>query len=206
MYQSHWAIHRMDIDWAEGLTGSAVPKRRMLSVLVVMSAGGLAVTLLPVSSSPPERVPMASTALKVGVGGASAQRRLPQLPVREALGKPHGELFAAPQPEEAPRTERAASVAVRPVPPPVPYRIAGQLVHAGVAHVVLAREDRVHTVRVGEIFDDDYRLEAVRVDGVTLIYVPLNARQHLPVTGVMSLDATDPTAALAPLRGTTAIQ
>jgi len=47
-----------------------------------------------------------------------------------------------------------------------------QVVHDGTARVVLARDDRVLTVREGEMLDDDYRVESIKADGVTLVYLP----------------------------------
>src|SRR5256885_14668837 len=70
----------------------------------------------------------------------------------------------------------------------MPYRIAGQVVHDGTARVVLARDDRVLTVREGEMLDDNYRVESIKADGVTLVYLPLGVREQLPVTATLKLD------------------
>jgi cohesin domain-containing protein len=74
---------------------------------------------------------------------------------------------------------QAAAPAAPPAPPPMPYRVAGQIAHDGSAHVVLAHGDRVFTVREGQTLDEGYRVESIRADGVTLVYVPLDAREHL---------------------------
>ena len=60
--------------------------------------------------------------------------------------------------------------------------------HDGTARVVLARDDRVLTVREGEMLDDNYRVESIRADGVTLVYLPLGVREELPVTATLKLD------------------
>jgi hypothetical protein len=117
---------------------------------------------------------------------------LAQLPAREAIGRRRGELFPsqswAPPPRPAPAVTEAAPPA--PTPPPMPYRVAGRVVHDGVAHVVLAKGDRVLTVRQGDTLDDGYRVEAIGARGVTLVYLPLNMPQQLAVA--VALDDMQP--------------
>jgi hypothetical protein len=69
----------------------------------------------------------------------------------------------------------------------MPYRVAGGVVHDGVAHVVLAKDDRVLTVRAGDTLDDGYRVDSITPQGVTLVYLPLNAPQLL--AGTVNFDA-----------------
>lgn len=68
----------------------------------------------------------------------------------------------------------------------MPYRVAGQVMHDGSAHIVLARGDAVHIVHEGETLDGGYRVESIRSDRVTLLYEPLGIRNELPV---LELDA-----------------
>jgi hypothetical protein len=56
-----------------------------------------------------------------------------------------------------------------------------------VAHVVLAKGDRVLTVREGDTLDDGYRVDAIGPQGVTLVYLPLNTPQLL--AGSVAFDA-----------------
>jgi hypothetical protein len=72
----------------------------------------------------------------------------------------------------------------------MPYRVAGRVVHDGIAHVVLAKGDRVLTVREGDTLDDGYRVDAIAPKAVTLVYLPLNVPQELPVT--VALDDAPP--------------
>jgi hypothetical protein len=72
------------------------------------------------------------------------------------------------------------------------------VVHDGAARVVLAREERVMTVREGDKLDEEYRVESIRPDGVTLVYLPLGAREELPVLGALRLETAAPAVALAP--------
>jgi hypothetical protein len=69
----------------------------------------------------------------------------------------------------------------------MPYRVAGQVVHDGPPRVVLARDDRVFFVREGDTLDGGYRVEAIKADGVTLVYTPLDLRQHLPVASALQV-------------------
>jgi len=161
-------------------------KKRILGLLVVAGAVvAVAGLLLPERPQPDSAQPAKSEARS-----ASSDGRFAALPSRDAIGKPRGELFgfrswAPPQPvvRAAPAAAPAAAA-----PPPMPYRIAGQVVHDGAARVVLARDDRVLTVREGEMLDDNYRVESIKADGVTLVYLPLGVREQLPVTATLKLD------------------
>jgi hypothetical protein len=127
-----------------------------------------------------------------------AEGPLAALPARESLGKLRGELFGFASPSVPRAAARAALHAAAPTPPPMPYRLAGQVVHDGAARVVLARDERVITVREGDKLDDDYRVESITPDGVTLVYLPLGTREQLPVLGTLRLETGAPAVALAP--------
>ena len=84
----------------------------------------------------------------------------------------------APQAAAKPAADIAEQAA--PVgPPPMPYRVAGRVVQGRDASVVLAKGDKVITARVGDMLEGGYRLETVGADSVTLVYLPLDARQTL---------------------------
>jgi len=167
-------------------------KRRILGLLAVAVAGVIAAGLLL-----PERPqPGSAQPAKTEARGPSSDGRFAALPSRDALGKPRGELFGFRSwTASRPLVQAAPVAALAAVPPPMPYRIVGQVVHDGTARVVLARDDRVLTVREGEMLDDDYRVESIKADGVTLVYLPLGVREELAVTAAMKLDT--PTAATA---------
>src|SRR5687768_12093161 len=61
----------------------------------------------------------------------------------------------------------------------MPYRVAGKVVHDGVAKVVLAKGDRVFTVEPGDRLDGGYRVDAIGPDEVALVYEPLGSRELL---------------------------
>ena len=138
-------------------------------------------------------------------GEATAERaqRLPvaerpfALPERETISRPAGELFAAPsQTASAPVAVRAVPAA--PAAPPMPYRVAGQVVQDGALHIVLARGDVILTVREGDTLDDGYRVEAIRRDSVTLVYLPLNVRQDIATSATVMLEAQPSASSVAP--------
>ena len=85
-----------------------------------------------------------------------------------------------------------------PVAPPMPYRVAGQVVHDGPARVVLARDDRVFFVREGDVLEGGYRVESIKSDAVTLVYVPLDMRQTLAVASALDVAPAAATAAAGP--------
>ena len=122
------------------------------------------------------------------------------LPPRAGLTGLRGELFGTNPPpvHRAPRPKTPVEVAVpppAPVAPPMPYRVAGQVVHEGPPRVVLAREDRVFFVREGDVLEGGYRVESIKSDAVTLVYMPLDERQTLAVASALQVPVAPPTAA-----------
>ena len=123
------------------------------------------------------------------------------LPSRDGLNRPRGELFASNAPPVRPAPKKAAPEIVEapaPVAPPMPYRVAGQVVHDGPARVVLARDDRVFFVREGDVLEGGYRVESIKSDAVTLVYVPLDMRQTLAVASALDVAPAAATAAAGP--------
>lgn len=122
------------------------------------------------------------------------------LPSREGLNRPSGDLFASNSPPvraapAKPRPPAQEAAPAPPAPPPMPYRVAGQVVHEGPPRIVLAREDRVYFVAEGDMLEGGYRVESIRADGVTLVYSPLDARQHLPAASALALERAPAVAA-----------
>lgn len=79
----------------------------------------------------------------------------------------------------------------------MPYRVAGQVVHNGPPRVVLARDDRVFFVSEGDILEGGYRVESIRPEGVTLVYMPLDQRQHLAAASALQTPGGAPSAPAA---------
>lgn len=121
------------------------------------------------------------------------------LPSRDGLSGPRGELFGsnAPPVRAAPKHKtpvEAAAPPPAPVAPPMPYRVAGQVVHDGPPRVVLARDDRVFFVREGDMLEGGYRVESIKSDAVTLVYTPLDERQTLAVASALQVPVVPPSA------------
>jgi hypothetical protein len=162
-----------------------VKKRRLI---VGIAVGGLAAAAGALLFANAPKVP---GMIAQGTQAASANGRpavadkFAQLPAREAIGKRRGEPFEPRSWAPVVRPVAQAPVAPpKPVAPPMPYRVAGQVSHDGMNQVVLARDERVFTVSEGDTLDNVYRVEAIRPDSVTLVYLPLNERQQIAVNGL----------------------
>ncbi len=119
------------------------------------------------------------------------------LPSRDGLSGPRGELFGSNAPPVRAAPKHKAPVEAPPPPPvapPMPYRVAGQVVHDGPPRVVLARDDRVFFVREGDMLEGGYRVESIKSDAVTLVYLPLDERQTLAVASALQVPVVPPTA------------
>ncbi len=76
----------------------------------------------------------------------------------------------------------AVAQPVVPVAPPMPFRYVGQLeASEGKVTIYLARGETVYTVRVGDVLDEQYRLDAMDNGQITLTYLPMNQQQMLAI-------------------------
>jgi hypothetical protein len=167
----------------------AVRKKLLFGGLILAGAASAAVLLQERFAASPA-APQASAPAAPASAAKPATDPFGALPRREAMGRPAGEPFGAPVRTPPPPPRAAVAPApVAPSAPPMPYRVAGLVVQDGAAQVVLAKGDRVITVREGETLDDGYRVEAIKSDGVTLVYLPMNARQTLPLVSALGIDA-----------------
>lgn len=175
-------------------------KKRILGWAVLIGGAAAAAAWAPMPQEDDSLVAaQASGATAEAREKSASDSLLSRLPAREGIGKRRGELF--PSQSWAPPPRPAAPVVSAPppapTPPPMPYRVAGRVVHEGGAHVVLAKGDRVLTVQKGDTLDDGYRVEAISPQAVTLVYLPLGVPQQLPVT--VAFDDEKPrVAAVAP--------
>jgi hypothetical protein len=175
---------------------------KTLGLLVVAGAGAVLAGVMLQPSSPQSAV---AESRKSERSAEPAQSRFAALPSREEMGRPQGAPFGSLAPPAQPAVRHMQAAPVAPTPPPMPYRVAGQVVHEGAAHVVLSAGDRVLTVRAGEKLDDGYVVESISADGVTLLYEPLGVRQKLPFTSALGLDAPLAKTALGPAEIPTAL-
>jgi hypothetical protein len=170
-----------------------VRKKRILGWAVLIGGAAAAAVFAPLPPQEEAASPEAVSANPAPAQAAAEKGLLAQLPAREPIGRRQGELFPSQSWAPPPRPAAAAPKDLpppAPTPPPMPYRVAGGVVHDGVAHVVLAKGDRVLTVREGDTLDDGYRVQAIGAEGVTLVYLPLNAPQLL--AGTVSFDEAKP--------------
>jgi len=65
----------------------------------------------------------------------------------------------------------------RPQAPPVPYKYFGKMLEGDVPHAFLHQGDRVIVVEVGDVLANNYRVESIAPETVSLTYLPLGTRQ-----------------------------
>jgi len=70
-----------------------------------------------------------------------------------------------------------------PAPPPLPFTYLGKMDDDGHTVFFLAKQQRLYTVRKGEVFDGQYRLEDEGKGRIEFIYLPLNTKQTLVIKG-----------------------
>jgi hypothetical protein len=66
-----------------------------------------------------------------------------------------------------------------PAAPPLPFTYMGKLLQGDQWAVFLTSPDRNFMVKPGDVIEDTYRVEEVRVPMMTLTYLPLNMKQTL---------------------------
>ena len=84
-----------------------------------------------------------------------------------------------PPPLPLPQVKRRAPPPAR-VAPPFPYTIAGSLTDSSGVTVVFTNQRQDFVVRVGEILERAYRVDAVDERSVTLTYLPMGLTQRVP--------------------------
>jgi hypothetical protein len=169
--------------------------RRILAWFVLTAVSAvLLLSLAPSQRPSPQAAPQSSAE---GAARAPVAPRLAALPVREPFAPQHGELFGQAswtQPQAAASAGRRAAPS-RHSMPAMPYRVAGQVIGESGMRVVLAKADRVYEVREGDTLEDGYRVESIKPDAVTLLYLPLARREQLLVSGpALRVDAAQASA------------
>lgn len=111
---------------------------------------------------------------------ASLGQRVVTATAAEALFAAHSWYIAPPPPPTAALAAAKEAVPDKPVAPPVPYAYMGSYAPDGAAPVIfLTRGDRVYDVRVGDVLDGTYSVDAFANGQLTLTYKPLNQQQQL---------------------------
>lgn len=104
-----------------------------------------------------------------------------------------GELFASttwaprqPQVSLAEQVAQAAQVKKAaappaPVAPPLPFKYAGKAEADNEIWVFLSHSEENHITKVGGKINNQYRLDAINDDAITVTYLPLNVKQTLTI-------------------------
>jgi hypothetical protein len=174
------------------------PRRRWSLIALAAIATGVVTYLAPEGSKPVEVAAPVQRAEAVPAV-VRAQAPIGELPSRQPIGRQRGDIFAtrswAPPPSAPPQP-------AAPAPPPNPYRFAGTVHHDGQRKVFLAMGDRIFEAKEGEMLEQNFRVQSVAADAVTLVYVPL----EMPVTMALAFQDAPPAAAAgqtAPASGPT---
>jgi hypothetical protein len=67
----------------------------------------------------------------------------------------------------------------KPTAPPVPFTFIGRLIEGGRTAVFVSVGDRNQVLRVGDVVDSTWRVDAIETTRMKLTYLPLNQDQYL---------------------------
>lgn len=69
------------------------------------------------------------------------------------------------------------------VPPPVSYRYIGSMKADGIMGAFLTKGDKMYSVTEGDLLDNEYSVEMIKKDVITLRYLPLDVTQSIVIGG-----------------------
>jgi hypothetical protein len=160
----------------------------------LIAIGGLVLVATVVSGH--DGAPDAAVVAAVDRPAASASARNAEAPPQDldlqALDRRRKEtvvgnnIFGSPQ-DAAPAAARSAPAPAAPAKPaepeapPLPFRYLGQMLEGGHKLVFLARENDQYSAQVGQIIGDQYRVEEIARNEITLTYLPAGIRQSLAI-------------------------
>ena len=75
--------------------------------------------------------------------------------------------------------QAASAVAVASRPPPLRFQYLGKIIHNNEMKIILSQSGEKVVVKLGEKIDDQYRIDAIDNEAITLTYLPLNVEQTL---------------------------
>jgi hypothetical protein len=70
-----------------------------------------------------------------------------------------------------------------PTAPPLPFTYLGKKLEEGAWEVYLARGEQTFIVRPQTVIEGAYRVEAIKPPTLSVLYLPLNQMQTLPIGG-----------------------
>ena len=116
----------------------------------------------------------------------SADSALPNL--GEQLERPHAnsevrDLFGARSwnPPPPPPVVQKQLPPTPPTAPPFPYGIAGSVADGNGLMVVFTKQNQDFVLRVGDVLEQTYRVDAIDAQSVALTYLPLGLAQLVPM-------------------------
>lgn len=142
---------------------------------------------LPAGQVPAQESPEDQVVSRERTGSAGADRIVSGDTVQIPLRTSHSviaNLFEAhswykPPPAPPPRL-RSSFESRAPVAPPLPFEYLGRYEQVGEDTVfVLANDDRVYDVHLGDVIENTYSVDAVVNGQLMFTYLPLNQRQRL---------------------------
>lgn len=77
--------------------------------------------------------------------------------------------------------EKANAPPPVPTPPPLPFKYIGKVIEGNKTQVFLADSDEFYVVRLGGHIENQYRVDTMDDETITLTYLPLNAKQTLTI-------------------------
>ena len=75
--------------------------------------------------------------------------------------------------------QQAVSSAVASGPPPLRFKYLGKIIHNNEMKIILSQSGEKVVVKLGEKIDDQYRIDAMDNEAITLTYLPLDVEQIL---------------------------
>lgn len=177
------------------------------AMLFAILAGVVALIFLDTSGDKnpgrflPPGSPLAKNDVVAAAPGPKGEPMSATLPERPALGEPAGELFGSQSWQPPP--PKVVAAPAKPSAPPMPYRFAGKLVQNGQLQIFLSKGDIPIPIKQGEVLDGTYRVESIGENGVTLVYLPLGHKEHIPAGGALpaATAAAPPFGAIPPASG-----
>lgn len=142
----------------------------------------LVASFTPSDSAPPETVrPLVKP--RVTANDAESKEQIGEIPTititRRSNANVTADLFNPPNP---PATSLPVVDTLPPLPPvQLPYAYQGLLNDRGQFVVLLARDERNHTARVGDILDGDWQIEAISTATVDFAHLPTHTRHTLAI-------------------------
>ena len=71
-----------------------------------------------------------------------------------------------------------------PSAPPLPFKYLAQVLEDGKQSVFLVRDNRHYSVHAGQTIDNEYRVEKIAKNEITMTYLPAGVRQTLAIPAI----------------------